>query len=320
VDERNNIQSMHYGIDSTSFLEVTRSLEGFRAEKVDIEYTKKVGSLFILIKDNLIQSMPNTHREYLKLALKLSDIYAWDIDFSSDIRDGDYVKMIVEELWAGGVFIGYGDILAAEFLNKGTIYKAYRFEYDGRVDYFDKNGKSLRKTLLRSPLRFKYISSYFSKRRFHPILRIYRPHLGVDYAAPVGTPVSAAGDGVVVFAGYKGQYGKMVRIRHRGGLETYYGHLSRIPKRIKKGIKVSQGDIIGYVGSTGLSTGPHLDYRIKLNGRFVNPLKVQLPRGKAIPASMRPEFSQLIKRMDTRLALLRQPFVASSAKEGIHGG
>jgi murein DD-endopeptidase MepM/ murein hydrolase activator NlpD len=261
--------------------------------------------------------MPSTHDEYLRLALELSDIYAWDIDFFSDIRNGDSVKMMVEELWVGEVFKGYGNILAAEFLNNGKIHKAYRFKHDGYVGYYDSNGKSLRKALLRSPLKFRYISSYFSKRRFHPILRIYRPHLGVDYAAPTGTPVSVAGGGTVVFAGYKGQNGKIVRIRHSGGFETYYGHLSRIPKKIKRGTEVSQGDIIGYVGSTGLSTGPHLDYRIKLNGKSVNPLKIRLPRGKSILKPLKAEFKKVVDDMNSRLALLAQPVVASSEKEKI---
>jgi murein DD-endopeptidase MepM/ murein hydrolase activator NlpD len=146
-------------------------------------------------------------------------------------------------------------------------------------------------------------------------LRIYRPHLGVDYVAPRGTPVSAAGDGIVVFSGYKGQYGKMVKIKHKGGFETYYGHLSRVPKRIKKGVKVSQGDIIGYVGATGLATGPHLDYRIKLNGRFVNPLKVQLPRVRSIPRSLMAEFRQIVDYMNIRFASLTQPVVAYTERD-----
>jgi murein DD-endopeptidase MepM/ murein hydrolase activator NlpD len=312
-----HVEGMHYEIDDSSFLKIKRTPNGFIAERVKIRYTKKIGTLYIKIKDNLIFSFPETSKEYLKLALKLSDIFAWDIDFSNDIRDNDYIKIIVEELWLGNVFKGYGEILSAEFFNNGRVYKAYRFEYDGFADYYNERGESLRKALLRSPLRFKYISSGFGRRRLHPVLRIYRPHLGVDYAAPVGTPVSAAGDGVVVFAGYKGQYGKMVHIRHNNRLETFYGHLSRIPKKIKRGVKVSQGEIIGYVGKTGLATGPHLDYRIKLNGRFVNPLKVRLPRGRSIPEHLRAEFNKLVEYMDMRMAELNQPFMVSSAKEKI---
>ena len=302
VDEKNGVQHMQYEIDEKSFLKIIRTPEGFNAEKVVIKYRKSIGSLFIDIEDNLIFSMPSSHKEYHRLALELSDIYAWDIDFMSDIRNGDSVKIIVEELWIGEMFKGYGNILAAEFSNNGTVYEAYRFEYDGYVGYYDSKGKSLRKTLLRSPLKFKYISSHFSRRRFHPVLRIYRPHLGVDYATPSGTPVSSAGDGKVLYSGYKGQYGKMVRIKHSGGFETYYGHLSRIPKKIRKGAKVSQGDIIGYVGATGVATGPHLDYRVKLNGRFVNPLKVRLPRSRSISKSVMSEFRETTDYMEARLA------------------
>ena len=315
LNSKRRIQRLQYGIDDESYLDVVKTPEGFNAEKVNIEYNRKAGSLFINIVDNLILSMPSSHKEYLRLALELSDIFAWDIDFSNDIRNGDSVKLIVEELWIGEIFKGYGNILAAEFLNNGVVYKAYRFEDDGYAGYYDEEGKSLRKTLLRSPLKFKYISSYFSKSRFHPVLRTYRPHLGVDYAAPLGTPVSAAGDGIVLSSGYSGQYGKMVNIRHGGSFETYYGHLSRIPLKIKNGAKVSQGDIIGYVGATGLATGTHLDYRIKLNDRFVNPLKIQLPRGESIPKKLMAEFKQLVDNMNVKFVSLTQPVVASSDKK-----
>ncbi len=314
LDKQNSIQSMRYGINELSFLNVVRDSSGFSAQKVDIQLKKRIGSLYITIRDNLIYSMPGTHSEYHRLALDLSDIYSWDIDFFTDIRNGDSVKIIVEELWAGEVFRGYGNILASEFINDGKLYSAYRFEHDGYSDYYDSDGKSLRKTLLKSPLRFSYISSRFSNRRFHPVLRTYRPHLGVDYAAPYGTPVSASGSGKVIFAAYKGQNGKMVRIRHSGGYETYYGHLSKIPKKIRKGVKVSQGDIIGYVGSTGLSTGPHLDYRVKRNGKFINPLKMKLPRNKSIPGSKMAEFDKTVFSLGSRLSLLTRPVIANSAK------
>jgi len=315
LNNRHMIQRLQYGIDDESYLDLVKTPEGFNAEKVNIEYIRRTGSLFINIADNLISSMPSSHKEYLRLALELSDIFAWDIDFSNDIKNGDSVKLIVEELWIGEMFKGYGNILAAEFLNNGVVYKAYRFEDDGYTGYYDEEGKSLRKTLLRSPLKFKYISSDFSKSRFHPVLRTYRPHLGVDYAAPLGTPVSSAGDGIVLSSGYSGEYGKMVSIRHGGSFETFYGHLSEIPLKIKKGTKVSQGDIIGYVGATGLATGPHLDYRITLNSRFVNPLKIQLPRGESIPKKLMAEFKQLVDNMNVKFVPLTQPVVAASDKK-----
>ncbi len=316
----NTIQSLQFGIDDDSFLNVVRGPEGFKSEKVKVDYEIRIGSFYLDIKDNLSSSMPGTHKEYSKLALKLSDIYAWDIDFSNDIKNGDAVKIIVEELWIGEAFNGFGDILAAEFINNGTMYKAYRYDGDGYTGYYDSEGKSLKKALLRSPLKFKYISSHFSKRRLHPKLKIYRPHLGVDYAAATGTPISSAGSGKVVYSGRKGQMGKMVRIKHPGGYETYYGHLSRIPRSAKKGAKVSQGDIIGYVGSTGMATGPHLDYRIKVNGKFVNPLKIKLPRGTSVPQTLFSEFKSIVNSFDVRLASLIRPVIALTEKKNKTSG
>ncbi len=320
LDNQNNIKTVQYTIDDSSILQVQKNDDGFTAKRVKTAYTRNTGSLYITVKNNLISSMPSDHIEYLKLALKLSDIFAWDIDFSNDIMENDRVKIIVEELWLGNAFKGFGEILAAEFYNNGKLYRAYRFEHSGHVDYYDVSGKSLRKTLLRSPLKFKYVSSYFSRSRYHPILRIHRPHLGIDYAAPAGTPVSSAGDGVVAFAGYKGQIGKMVRIKHKGGFETYYGHLSRIPAKIKKGHKVKQGETIGYVGSTGLATGPHLDYRIKLNGRFVDPLKIDLPREESIPQELIADFKEFTYQMDTKFASSGEPFIVSSEEGNILDG
>ncbi len=313
--DTNEILSMQFGISDDSFLNVERSTEGFKAEKIDLEYEKKTGSFYIVINSNLASSMPGTHREYRKLTQSLADIFAWDIDFSNDINNGDTVKIIVEELWLGEAFKGYGKILAAEFVNRGKIHRAYRYDDDGYVDYFDEKGKSLRKALLRSPLKFKYVSSKFNRRRLHPVLKVKRPHLGVDYAASTGTPVSAAGSGKVLFAGRKGQMGKMVKIKHPGGYQTYYGHLSRIPRKIRRGVKVSQGDLIGYVGSTGMATGPHLDYRIKYNGKFVNPLKIQLPRGKSLSKEMVAEFREFITSFDARLASLTRPVMAFTEKK-----
>jgi murein DD-endopeptidase MepM/ murein hydrolase activator NlpD len=315
IDGQKSIRSMRYGLGESAFLNIVRDSDDFHAERLDIGRETRIGSLSVHITDNLISSMPSTHSEYTQLSLDLADIYAWDVDFFSDIRNGDTIQLIVEEKWSGEVFRGYGNILAAVFENNGTVYRAYRFQHQDTVEYYDGNGRNLRKTLLRSPLRYRSISSRFSKRRFHPILRIYRPHLGVDYAAPSGTPVSSAGEGMVVFSGYKGQNGKMVRIRHTSGYETFYGHLSRIPGKIRKGTRVSQGQIIGYVGSTGLSTGPHLDYRLKKNGRFVNPLKVQLPHGQPVPGRLMKDFRSVRDKLDSRFSQLRQPLMVLKGRD-----
>lgn len=302
LDSDNRVQTLTYCIDDECFLCVRRTEEGFCAEKVPIQYKKETARISGVIKDNLVSST-----EDLLLALELSDIFAWDIDFTTDLRDGDTFKIIVEELWLDGEFKKYGDILSAEFLNNRRLYRAYRFEHDGSADYYDSEGKSLRRAFLKAPLSYRRISSRFSKRRLHPILRIYRPHLGVDYAAPRGTPVSTVGDGTVAFAGYKGQNGRLVVIKHPNGYKTYYGHLSRIRKGIRKGAKVKQGQLIGYVGTTGLSTGPHLDYRIKKNGKNVNPLKLKLPSGKTLKGTVLAEFKGLQKQMASRLASVPAP-------------
>ena len=214
---------------------------------------------------------------------------------------------MVECCYLNDEFKKYGDILSAEFVNNGQTYHAYRFEHDGKAEYYGDNGKSLRRAFLKAPLSFRRISSRFSKKRFHPILKIFRPHLGVDYAASTGTPVSSVGDGTVIFAGYKGQNGNLVAIKHPNGFKTYYGHLSRIPRGIKKGGKVRQGQIIGYVGATGLATGPHLDYRIKKHNTFVNPLTLNMPRGSSIPKAEMSDFKNFRDTMDARLASITPP-------------
>ncbi|MEW6163372.1 MAG: peptidoglycan DD-metalloendopeptidase family protein [Nitrospirota bacterium] len=309
IDSNNQINFFEYRIDDDNILNISRTESGFCAEKVTIEYDRRIQHFGGVIKDNLISSISSIgeDRENLLLALQLSDIFAWDIDFTTDLRNGDIFKIVVEALYLDGEFKKYGDILSAEFLNNGEIYYAYRFEHDGKTDYYDAEGKSLRRAFLKAPLSFRRISSGFSQKRFHPILRIYRPHLGVDYAAPSGMPVSAVGDGIVIFAGYKGQNGNIVIIRHPNGHKTYYGHLSKFGNSIKSNVKVKQGQIIGYVGATGLATGPHLDYRIKVNNRFVNPLTLKLPRGRSIPKTSMAEFRNFKNQMDRRLASIAPP-------------
>jgi len=301
VNDNNQINSFAYWINDDLILNIKRVDSDFRAEKVAIKYEKRIQHIGGGIRDNLISSV-GEGRENLMLALQLSDIFAWDIDFTTDLRNDDTFKIVVDGFYLDGKFKKYGDILSAEIINNGETYYAYRFEYDGKVDYYDAYGKSLRRAFLKAPLSFRRISSGFSQKRFHPILKIYRPHLGVDYAASAGTPVSTVGDGRVVFAGYKGQNGNIVSIRHFNGYRTYYGHLSKIAKGIRKGVKVKQGQIIGYVGATGLATGPHLDYRIKVNNKFVNPLKLKLSRGKTVPRKLMAEFKNFKNNMDIRLA------------------
>ncbi|MFA7098206.1 MAG: peptidoglycan DD-metalloendopeptidase family protein, partial [Gammaproteobacteria bacterium] len=239
-----------------------------------------------------------TDRENYLLALKVADILTWDIDFNTDLRTGDTFRIIAEGLYLNGEFKKYGRILSLEFINNKTPYNAYLFENDGKMDYYNAEGQSLRKAFLKAPLSFRRISSSFSKNRRHPILKIYRPHQGIDYAAATGTPVSAVADGTVRFAGYKGNYGNLIIISHRNGYQTYYGHLSRIKSNVRKGKKVRQDDLIGYVGATGMATGPHLHYEMRMDKTPINPLSVKSIAGKPVPSAQMVEFKKLTHTMD----------------------
>ncbi|HZD54672.1 MAG TPA: peptidoglycan DD-metalloendopeptidase family protein [Candidatus Aquicultoraceae bacterium] len=302
LDGERNVVSLSYQIDGDAVLLVTREDPGFHAEKVRIPYetrTRKIGGV---IESNLYDALGVDGNRDL-LACALSDIFSWDIDFTTDLRKGDTFKVVVEEQWLEGEFKRFGNVLAAEFTNDGTTYRGFRYEApDGRAGYYDEEGRSLQRAFLKAPLSYRRISSGFSRSRMHPILKIRRPHLGVDYVAPRGTPVSALGDGTVRFAAYKGANGKLVILRHPKGFTTYYGHLSAFRRGIRRGSRVSQGDVIGYVGATGRATGPHLDFRIKRGNRFINPLRVDIPRGGGIPKSLRGEFDRNRRELGLALA------------------
>jgi murein DD-endopeptidase MepM/ murein hydrolase activator NlpD len=303
LDPDNNVLSLDYHINDEEILRIVHSKPGYLAEKVAIEYERRVGSLGGVIQSNLVSSLPEGGSSAL-LAIELSDIFSWDIDFNTDFRKGDTYRVLVEEQWLDGEFRKFGDILAAELSVDGKTYRAFRFDAGGRPDYFDAGGKSLRKAFLKAPLSYRRISSGFTKRRKHPILKIVRPHFGVDYAEPTGTPVSAVGDGAVIFAGYKGPNGNLVIVLHPNGYTTSYGHLSRITKGIRRGTEVRQGDVIGKVGATGRATGPHLDFRIRRRGTFLNPLTVDLPRGVTIPPNRMPDFRGVAEEFTRSLAAI----------------
>lgn len=233
------------------------------------------------------------------LAVELSEIYAWSIDFYA-IQPGDNFTVFYEELVVDNEQIGMGNISSARFNHAGKDIYAFRYIQDGAVDYFDETGMSLRKAFLKAPLKFSRISSRFSNSRMHPVLRIRRPHHGVDYAAPKGTPVHSVGSGTVTDVKYAGGAGRMVKIKHNATYSTAYLHLSGYGPGIKTGARVSQGQVIGYVGSTGLSTGPHLDFRFYKNGTPVDPLKVESPPALPVKKELLVDFNQM------RLKLIRQ--------------
>ncbi len=228
------------------------------------------------------------------LAIRLSEVYAWQIDFYA-VQKGDNFRVLFNEKFVDGEFVGIGDVIAATFQHAGKDFYAFRYKQDNKEEFFDDKGNSLRKAFLKAPLKFTRISSRYSRRRFHPVLKRYRAHLGIDFAAPIGTPVQAVGDGVVAFAGYKGQAGRYVKIRHNGTYQSAYMHLSRYGKGIKAGKAVKQGDVIGYVGSSGLSTGPHLDFRFYRNGQAVNYLTQEFPSSIPITEKNKADFQTVVE-------------------------
>ncbi|MBZ0156679.1 MAG: M23 family metallopeptidase [Alphaproteobacteria bacterium] len=312
--EDSRIRSFVYWIDDEAMLCITRSGENFCAEKRTVDYEKRILFRSGEIQNNLISSLGET-REEMMLAFQLSDIFSWDIDFTTDLRKGDSFKVVVEGLYLGGELRKYGAVLGVEFVNNGTAYRAYRFGQGDGAGYYDETGVPLKKAFLKAPLSFRRISSGFSLQRFHPVLKIERPHHGIDYAAPAGTPVSATGEGTVVFSGRKGGYGKLVILRHRNGYETYYGHLSGVAEGVRKGAVLQQGQTLGYVGSTGIATGPHLHYEMRVQGRPVDPFTVSLPKGASLPAGQLAAFREAKNTIDVHLASLAPPALALNSPD-----
>ena len=256
-------QKFVYEINQDEQLVVTKQGDIFTSTCIPIEYETKPTIVEGTIQSNLFAAVTRTG-EHDALAYRLADMFAWDIDFLRDIREGDHFRVLVEKRYREGNFKGYGHIMAAEFINQGQTYYGFLFkDAEGQPFHYDENGKSLRKAFLKAPLNFRRISSKYTLRRLHPVHKVYKPHQGIDYAAAMGTPVWAVGDGTITHAGWKGAAGRMIKVRHGGMYETYYLHLRSYAKGLKIGSKVRQGQVIGYVGSSGTSTGPHLDFRMK---------------------------------------------------------
>ena len=271
-----------YEIDRTNYavFQLTDSLSAWKGEK---EVVTKIEHVDVEIKSSLWNAMADAGCD-ASLILELSDIYAWTIDFFG-IQQGDSCKAIFEEKYLLGdtVPFGIGDVLAAYFKSGGDSKYAFGFTQDGRKEYFDEKGDNLRKAFLKAPLNYRRISSKFSNGRMHPVYHVVRPHHGVDYAAPIGTPVQSIGDGTVIAKGWdKKGGGNYVKIKHNSTYTTTYMHLSKFGKGIAQGVKVKQGQTIGYVGSTGASTGPHLDFRLQKNGTYIDPLKFKSPSAEPV--------------------------------------
>lgn len=282
--ENGGLDSLEYCISREKILKIRRENETFTAVIDTLPYRILYQVTSGTIEQSLFASLSSEGADEA-LAGPLSLIFGWVIDFFKDIRSGDtYTILYQKKVYADGVE-SLGDILAATITTQNTPYHAFRYKTaNGKWGYYDLDGKSLQKTLLRAPLKFSRISSTFKHKRLHPVTHSYRPHYGVDYAAPYGTPVHATGDGTVEAAQYNSSNGKFIKIRHNRSYTTFYLHLSSYGRGVRQGAHVKQGQVIGYVGSTGLATGPHLDYRIKLNGSFVNPRTVKLPSKEPVPS------------------------------------
>ena len=296
---------LEYDVDETRYLVVRNEEGGVRAEIEYVPIEFKPAVVTGVIEDSLIAAL-NKAGEQDSLAIDLVErCFGWDIDFNTDLRKGDSFRVFVEKRFLDGRFAGYRDILAAEFINEGRVYRAFRFTYpDTKVaDYFDETGGSRRKDFLRSPIKFARVTSRFSSSRLHPIYKIYRPHYGVDYAAPVGTPVQATADGEVTYAGREAGSGNVVKMRHKNAYATAYLHLSRFGPGVRKGALLKGGEIIGYVGSTGDSTGPHLDYRIYYHGGPVNPLGHKFKPADPLRKEFLEDYRKDVQRLSVALQL-----------------
>ena len=281
--------------------QVRRDGERYVASKRVVEVEKQVSRVEMEVATSLYDAALASHEDPT-IALALADVFAWDIDFYLDVRKGDRVRCLVEKVLARGRLLRYGEVMAAEYRGEAVGTKrVFRWQLpDGSWSYFQEDGTSARKAFLKSPLKFAHVTSGFGS-RFHPVLQYVRAHQGVDYAAAVGTPVWSVADGTVTRAGNTGDGGNTVCVRHRNGFETCYLHLSGYGQGVKTGARVAQKQVIGYSGSTGLTTGPHLHFAMKRNGSFVNPLNQKFPRNEPVPSKLLAQFREAVTPLATVL-------------------
>lgn len=299
------LEELIYEIDKEDKLVVknvsTTTAEAWEAALVPIEYTVEIDKAKGVIESSLYETIVNQGLDE-RLALALAETFAWQIDFAAQIQKGDSFKVIYEKKYREGAYDHPGKIIAAEFINAGERFRGFYFQgQETKAGYYDEEGNSVQKVFLKAPLQYKYISSGFSYKRFNPILKTFTAHRGIDYAAPQGTPVVTVGDGTVVESGWKGYYGIMVKVRHNETYSTVYGHFSSIAKGIKIGTRVKQGQIVGYVGSTGLSTGPHLHYEMHKFGNLTNPFTEKIPAGEPVKESDLQAFREVRDRYQAEL-------------------
>jgi len=299
-----------YKIDELSTLEVSRAGDEFEISTTHRTPERRVKNASGSIDNSLFLSAQAAGLSD-SMTMELAGIFGWDIDFVLDIRKGDQFTVLYEELYLDGERIGNGDILAAEFINQGKSYQAVRYtDAGGKTDYYSLDGKSMRKAFLRTPVEFSRISSGFSLGRKHPILNKIRAHKGVDYAASTGTPIKATSNGKIVHRGKKGGYGNTIIIQHGTKYSTLYAHMSKFRSGLKTGSRVKQGQVIGYIGSSGLATGPHLHYEFRVDGVHRDPLKVKLPGAEPLDSKYLADFSQKAESLLAQLDLVRNVQVA----------
>lgn len=301
ASQSGSLQKLQYEIDDARTLLLEKSGDGFKAtikkELFDTSFETVSGS----INSSLFNAIVDAGEEP-NLALELAKIFAWDIDFSTDLQPGDSFRFVVEKSYKKGRFVKYGTITIAELKNSGQLHRAVLFDDGkGRAGYYKPDGMAMKKQFLKSPIKYSRISSGYTSKRFHPILRKFMPHFGIDYAAPKGTPVVAVADGEISWAGRKGWNGNFVQIKHSGGYSSSYGHLSGYAASSKSKARIKQGQVVGYVGSTGLATGPHLDFRMTKNGKYLNPLGLKSIQADPLTPGQLALFKKVLKE---RMAML----------------
>jgi murein DD-endopeptidase MepM/ murein hydrolase activator NlpD len=305
------VMSLQREIDEIKLLSIARQPAGFAVNTIERPVDIRTSGAHGVIQSSLFEAGTSAGMTD-RMTMDMAGIFEWDIDFIQDVRTGDEFTVIYEELWRDGVKLRDGAIVAAEFVNQGKPFRAARFsDSGGRPDYYAPDGRSLRKAFIRAPLNFTRISSPFNPSRRHPVLNTIRAHRGVDYAAPTGTPVRAAGDGKVLFRGVQGGYGNTMVVQHGGNITTLYGHLSRFGAA-RVGTRVRQGEVIGYVGMTGLATGPHLHYEYRVNGVHRNPRTVALPPAEPIPAAQQAAFRTATESLWRQLDLFPRAGVTAA--------
>ncbi len=318
------ILRFRYDDDELTALELQRNrVESLRVEisddhigveQVSKEVDKQIASASGIIESSLFLDGQKAGLSE-RLIMELAHIFGWDIDFALEIRAGDRFRVLYEEHYLDGEKLRDGSILAAEFTNRGKTHTAVRYENShGEIGYYDADGHSKRRAFMRSPIKFARVSSRYNPKRWHPVLKKWRSHKGVDYAAPRGTPIRATGDGRVVHRGSKGGYGRTVIVEHAGKYTTLYAHLSKYSKRAKRGTRVKQGQVIGYVGKSGLATGPHLHYEFRVHGRHRDPLRVKLPKSLSLPKSEIASFRKAADPLLTQLAAIPADTMVASAE------